>query len=153
MKYWSYWKTRNKVLFIVITSLLALFLIFKIIIPIVKWNISYDVSVIDTPEKAIEYYFAALDETNPQKEMSIYPRREIDRDSMFKYTFSTLLSCKLKSVEHLQGSTYYVTYDTGFLFGLPIEPRELSCEQMYLDVRKDATSGNYYIYETWYFDV
>ena len=68
MKYWSYWKTRNKILFLVI--------IFKIIIPIIKWNISYDVSDIDTPEKAVKYYTEALEERNPQKAVSVYPSQK-----------------------------------------------------------------------------
>ncbi len=152
MKYWSYWKTKNKVLFIVIMSLLTLFLIFKIILPIIKWNMSYDVSNIDTPEKAIEYYFDAINETNPKKEMAVYPHRKIDSESMFKYTFSTLLWCKLKSIEHISDDTYFVTYDSGFLFGMPIQSGELSREVMYLNVGKDAKSDNYYIYGIWYND-
>lgn len=152
MKYWSYWKTKNKVLFIVIMSLLALFLIFKIIIPIFKWNMSYDVSDIDTPEKAIEYYFEAISEKNPKKEMAVYPQRKIDSESMFKYSLSTLLWCKLKNIEHISNDTYFVTYDSGFLFGIPIQSGELSEEVMYLNVRKDVKSDNYYIYEIWYND-
>ncbi len=133
-------------------SLLTLFLIFKIILPIIKWNMSYDVSNIDTPEKAIEYYFDAINETNPKKEMAVYPQRKIDSESVFKYSLSTLLWCKLKSIEHISDDTYFVTYDSGFLFGMPIQSGELSREVMYLNVGKDAKSDNYYIYGIWYND-
>lgn len=153
MKYWSYWKTKNKVLFIVIMSLLTLFLIFKIILPIIKWNMSYDVSNIDTPEKAIEYYFEAISEKNPKKEMAVYPNlKTAEGFGIFTYAFSTLLWCELKSIKHMSDDTYFVTYDSGFLFGLPVQSGQLSNEVMYLNVGRDAKSGNYYIYEIWYND-
>ena len=167
MKYWSYWKTRNKVLFIVIMSLLALFLIFKIIIPIIKWNLPYDEPKFDTPEKVIEYYIEAIDERNPKKEILAHFGEPGYEESMFEYTFSNLLWCKLESIELMPddtdedleedfgfdvGEKYVVKYDVGFLFGLPIGNKELADEIMYINVRQDEESGNYYIFETWYFN-
>lgn len=147
MKYWSYWKTKNKVLFIVIMSLLTLFLIFKIILPIIKWNISYDVSNIDTPEKAIEYYFEAISEKNPKKEMSIYPDLESCDDSpgIFTYAFSTLLWCELENIEYVSGEGYVASYDIGFLFDEPGEFNILSSEKLVFVVEFDSDNGNYYI--------
>lgn len=154
MKYWSYWKTKNKVLFIVIMTIIALFLIFKIIMPIVKWNISYDISDIDTPEKAIEYYLDAIDEKNPKKEMTIYPELETFTDcpGIFTYAFSTLLWCKTESIEYKSGNKYFATYDTGFLFSEPSQFSIFSGGTMYFDVRFDSDNGNYYIYDVWDFD-
>lgn len=146
MKYWSYWKTKNKVLFIVIMSLLALFLIFKIIIPIVKWNMSYDVSDIDTPEKAIEYYFEAISEKNPKKEMSIYPNlKSADGFGVFTYAFSTLLWCELENIEYVSGEGYVASYDIGFLFGEPGQLNILSSGDIVFTVKIDPDNGNYYI--------
>lgn len=147
MKYWSYWKTKNKVLFIVIMSLLTLFIIFKIILPIVKWNLSYDVSDIDTPEKAIEYYFEAISEKNPKKEMAIYPELDNCDDSpgIFTYAFSTLLWCKLENIEYIPGEGYLASYDTVFLFKELGQSGLHSDSEMFFDVRKDYENDNYYI--------
>lgn len=146
MKYWAYWKTKNKVLFIVIMSLLALFLVFKIIIPIVKWNMSYDVSDIDTPEKAIEYYLDAINETNPKKEMAVYPNlKTAEGFGIFTYAFSTILWCDLKNIEYIPSEGYVASYDIGFLFGEPGEFNILSSEKLVFVVEFDSDNGNYYI--------
>lgn len=124
--------------------LLSLFLIFKIILPVIKWNMSYDVSDIDTPEKAIEYYFDAINEKNPKKEMTIYPIYG-DDTGMFKYSLSTLLWCKLENIEYVFGEGYVASYDIGFLFGEPEEFGMLYGEKMVFNVDVDSNNGNYYI--------
>lgn len=88
-------KIRRTILILVLVFLLVYFLI----MPIVNWNRTYDISDVTTPEKAIEYYFNAIDERNPKKVLAIYPSLNDydDRPRMFDYV--DIINCKINEIK------------------------------------------------------
>ena len=87
----------------VIILVLVLLLLYFLILPIVNWNRTYDVSKIDTPEKAIEYYFNAVKERNPKKAAAIYP--DAASDGIFDYV--DIVNSKLYEVEEVSSNDKY----------------------------------------------
>lgn len=150
MKYWSYWKTRNKILFMIIMSFLALFIILKIILPVIKWNMSYDISNIDTPQKAVEYYIEALEERNPKKAASVYPYQ---KEFMNIFSLSDTLYFDVDEIKEFPDETDEPDIVCYFVQGDYVSFDLMSCVDItstrgfsvVFYVKQDTETGSWYI--------
>ena len=89
-------KKKNMIHIFVFTVILLLNFIG---LPIIKWNISYDLSSVTSGEKAVEYYLNAIDEKNPKKAMAVCPSLgEVD-GKVGMFSFSFIEYCKIENIE------------------------------------------------------
>ena len=91
----------------ILILILAFILIYFLIMPIINWNRTYDISNINTPEKAIEYYCDSIKERNPKKSLAIYPslKEYDDRPRMFSYV--DIVHNKLNDIEEAPNDYEY----------------------------------------------
>lgn len=96
-------KMAKKIRRTIIILVLAFLLIYFLIMPIVNWNRTYDISDVTTPEKAIEYYFNAIKERNSKKAATIYP--DAASNGIFQYV--DIVYSKLYEVEEVPSNDKY----------------------------------------------
>ena len=137
----------------VIILVLVFLLIYFLILPIVNWNRNYDISKIDTPEKAIEYYFNAIDNRNPKKALAIYPSLNEYDDKPRLFDYVDIINCKINEIEEFpkcsdldkNGKEFIVDfYCKGFmdLFKSYSSQDKIDCV---FHVEKNNVTGNWYI--------
>lgn len=136
----------------IIILMLVFLLIYFLIMPIVNWNRTYDITETTSPEKAIEYYFTAIDERNPKKVLAIYPSlNEYDiKPKMFDY--ADIINCKINEIKEYSDCSldynekeYIVDFECkGFLdyFKSLSSQESIPCV---FHVKKDNEKGNWYI--------
>ena len=148
---------------IIILLLLVISIIYFIILPVVKWNLSYDLSVVNTPEKTIEYFFSALSERNPKKAIGIYPQlKDFDDVNTGVFSLDFLISCKIEKTtdvtdKELKNKTsderlFLVDYKIHYLFGISpgiLGPYESGEQSLIFRVSKDNLTGIWYIEEAY----
>ncbi len=89
----------KKIIHICVLAVILLLTVYFIGLPIIKWNISYDLSSITSGEKAVEYYLNAIDEKNPKKALEICPSlgKGDGKIGIFDLTFVEY--CKIDNIE------------------------------------------------------
>lgn len=90
---------KKNILHICIYTVILLLLVYFIVLPIIKWNISYDLSSVTSGEKAVEYYLNAIDEKNPKKAMAICPSLGEGDGKVGMFSFSFIEYCKIENIE------------------------------------------------------
>ena len=142
---------------IIILLLLVISIIYFIILPIVKWNLYYDLSVVNTPEKTIEYFFSALSERNPKKAVGIYPQlKDFDDVNTGVFSLDFLISCKIekttdvtdKELKNKTSDEYKIHYLFGISPGI-LGPYESGEQSLIFRVSKDNLTGIWYIEEAY----
>lgn len=149
---------RKKIIHILVCVSIVLLMLYFIVLPVIKWNISYDLSSITSGEKAVEYYLNAIDEKNPKKALSIRP---FQNDSDFKmgiFSFLSVLYCKLDHMQEIDGYSkgekiIYAEFSWKFVFNIsPGIFKGLTDGDgtgLYFHVAENEETGNWYIVDAY----
>ena len=90
---------RKKIIYIFVYTSIILLMLYFIVLPIIKWNISYDLSSVTSGEKAVEYYLNAIDEKNPKKALAVHPSLGEGDSKIGIFDFTFIEYCKIDNIE------------------------------------------------------
>ncbi len=155
---------RKKIIHIFVYAFIALLILYFIVLPIIKWNISYDLSSITSGEKAVEYYLNALDEKNPKKASMIYPSLNEGDNKIGIFDLSLIEYCKIKSIKEDSNydsdgtllssdeKIFYAEFSWKFAFDNPpnvfMGLSDGYCT-LYFHVAENEETGNWYIVDAY----
>lgn len=154
---------RKKIIHIFVYASILLLLLYFIVLPIIKWNISYDLSYVTSGEKAVEYYLNAIDERNPKKALSIRP---LQNDSDFKvgiFSFISVQYCKIDNMQEIDNYSEkllskgekIIYAEFSWRFALNITPDVFTGltdgdgTGLYFHVAENKETGNWYIVDAY----
>ncbi len=89
----------KKIVHICVFAVILLLTVYFIGLPIIKWNISYDLSSVTSGEKAVEYYLNAIDEKNPKKALAVRPSLGEGDGKIGIFDFTFIEYCKIDNIE------------------------------------------------------
>lgn len=153
---------KKRIIHICVLVTILLLLIYFIALPIIKWNINYDLSSVTSGEKAVEYYLNSIDEKNPKKSLTIYPSlNEYDsKPGIFGY--SLIEYCKIINIEEISDDyndltddgekLYMAEFSWRFAFGESpnafISLSDGDCI-LFFKATKNIETGNWYILDSY----
>ena len=154
---------RKRIIYICVFIVILLLIVYFIALPIIKWNISYDLSSVTSGERAVEYYLDAIHEKNPKKALTIYPSLN---DSDLKagiFSFLSIEYCKLNNIEEIEGYSddllspeekiFHAEFSWRFAFNITpnvfIGLTDGDGSELYFHVAKNKDTGNWYIVDAY----
>ena len=152
---------RKRIIHICVFTVILLLIVYFIVLPIIKWNMSYDLSSVTSGEKAVECYLNAIDEKNPKKAATIYPLlNEGDcRPGIFE--FACVEYCNIDNVEEVDDTDNLLSqgekmikadFKWKFVFGNPPEIFSGFNDgyfTLYFRVAQNKDTGNWYIVDAY----
>ena len=148
---------RKKIIHICVYAFIVLLMLYFIVLPVIKWNISYDLSSVTDGKKAVEFYLNAIDEKNPKKASMIYPSLNEGDSRPSIYEFSCVEYCNIDKIEEVDDTENLLSsgekmikadFEWRFAFGNPPEIFSSFNDgnyTLYFRVAKNKDVGNWYI--------
>lgn len=150
---------KKAILFIFIIGILFL-LMWGLILPVINWNRSYNVSNLDSAQKSVEYYLDAINDRNPKKALTIYPKLNDSEPKLGMFSLLSVTSCDIKNIKPNKSNTsndeyevyadFYIGFIPGFIpecfEGLITESQEVS---LIFKVKFDANAHTYKIIDSY----
>ena len=156
---------RKKIIHILVYTSIILLMLYFIVLPVIKWNISYDLSSITSGEKAVEYYLNAIDEKNPKKASMIYPSLNEGDSSLGIFDFTFIEYCKIDNIEEYDNydsngtlltpgeKIYYAEFSWRFAFSESPDVfmglTDGDGTGLYFQVAENEQTGNWYIVDAY----
>lgn len=156
---------RKKIIHIFVYASIIILMLYFIVLPVIKWNKSYDLSSITSGEKAVEYYLNAIDEKNPKKAMAICPSLGEGDGKIGIFSFSFIKHCKIENIEEdteydydktmlsSGEKIYHAEFSWGFAFDMTPDVfmglTDGDGTELYFHVAQNKEAGNWYIVDVY----